>query len=130
MGSWIEVRRFRQLAKKRALPFVDHRRHDDGNDRKKIARLFAGTRQAAARQAELHELEDCGAIVPVNPDADAAAQTFSADYLVLARTACRLRNDFELDTQGLAVALALLDRVRSLETELRDLRAQLPALVR
>jgi chaperone modulatory protein CbpM len=81
-------------------------------------------------EAELHELEDCGAIVPVNPDADAAAQTFSADYLVLARTACRLRNDFELDTQGLAVALALLDRVRSLETELRDLRAQLPALVR
>ena len=74
------------------------------------------------------ELEDSGAIAPVDPDA--ATQTFSADYLVLARTACRLRNDFELDTRGLAVALTLLDRVRALETELRELRAQLPSLIR
>ena len=79
-------------------------------------------------EAELHELVDSGAIAPVDPEA--ATQTFSADYLVLARTACRLRNDFELDTRGLAVALTLLDRVRALETELRELRAQLPSLIR
>ena len=79
-------------------------------------------------EAELHELEDCGAIAPIDPDA--GTQMFSAHYLVLARTACRLRNDFELNTQGLAVALALLDRVRTLETELRELRAQLPSLIR
>jgi len=77
-------------------------------------------------EAELHELEDCGAIAPIDPDA--ATRTFSAHYLVLARTACRLRDDFELDTQGLAVALALLDRVRALEAELRDLRARRPGL--
>ena len=77
-------------------------------------------------EAELHELEDCGAIAPIDPDA--GTQTFSAHYLVLARTACRLRDDFELDTQGLAVALALLDRVRALEAELRDLRARRPDL--
>jgi len=79
-------------------------------------------------EAELHQVEDYGAIAPVNPDAEPATRTFSADYLVVARAACRLRNDFELDTQGLAVALALLDRVRALEAELRDLRAQLPGL--
>ncbi|TMH54899.1 MAG: hypothetical protein E6H53_17935 [Betaproteobacteria bacterium] len=77
-------------------------------------------------EAELHELEDCGAIAPIDPDA--GTKTFSAHYLVLARTACRLRDDFELDTQGLAVALALLDRVRALEAELRDLRARRPDL--
>ena len=77
-------------------------------------------------EAELHELEDCGAIAPMDPDA--GTQTFSAHYLVLARTACRLRDDFELDTQGLALALALLDRVRALEAELRDLRARRPDL--
>jgi chaperone modulatory protein CbpM len=79
-------------------------------------------------EVELHELVDSGAIAPVDPES--ATQTFSADYIVLARTACRLRNDFELDTKGLAVALTLLERVRALETELRGLRAQLPSLIR
>jgi chaperone modulatory protein CbpM len=79
-------------------------------------------------EAELHELEDCGAIAPVDPGA--ATRTFGAECIVAARAAFRLRNDFELDAQGLAVALALLDRVRALETELRDLRAQLPSLIR
>ncbi len=81
-------------------------------------------------ETELRELADSGAIAPVNPDADAPTQIFGANCVVVARTASRLRNDFELDTRGLAVALALLDRVRALETELRDLRAQLPGLVR
>ncbi|HEX8009378.1 MAG TPA: chaperone modulator CbpM [Casimicrobiaceae bacterium] len=75
-------------------------------------------------EAELHELEACGAIAPLDPSA--ATRTFGAECIVAARTAFRLRHDFELDAQGLAVALALLDRVRSLEAELRDLRAQLP----
>jgi hypothetical protein len=37
-----------------------------------------------------------------------------------------LRNDFEVDTRGLALALTLLERIQSLETELRAIRAQLP----
>jgi chaperone modulatory protein CbpM len=81
-------------------------------------------------EAELHELAEYGAIAPVNPDADAAIQTFSAEAIAAARTASRLRHDFELDTQGLAVALALLDRVHALEAELRDIRAQLPRRIR
>jgi hypothetical protein len=37
-----------------------------------------------------------------------------------------LRKDFELDPQGLALAVALLERVRDLEEQLRDLRARIP----
>ena len=78
-------------------------------------------------EADLRELEDCGAIAPADPGAP--AHTFSAECIVAARTAFRLRTDFELDSQGLAVALALLERVRALETELREIRAQLPRQV-
>jgi hypothetical protein len=60
------------------------------------------------------------------PPADAAAATFGADCLDIARTAQRLRNDLELDTAALAVVLRLLGRIRSLETEMRALQAQLP----
>jgi hypothetical protein len=79
-------------------------------------------------EAELRELEDCGAIAPADPRA--STQTFGAECIVAARTAFRLRHDFELDPQGLAVALALLERVRALETELREIRAQLPRRIR
>jgi chaperone modulatory protein CbpM len=37
-----------------------------------------------------------------------------------------LRTDFELDAQGLALALTLLNRIHGLEAQLRDLSAQLP----
>ncbi len=59
-------------------------------------------------------------------DSDARHWTFSADRLVVARSAFRLRRDFELDPHGVALAVALLERVRDLEEELRDLRAKLP----
>jgi chaperone modulatory protein CbpM len=75
-------------------------------------------------EAEIRALVDCGAIAPVDPAA--ATQSFSAHCIVVARTATRLRSDFELDAQGLAVALTLLDRVHELEARLRDLEAQLP----
>jgi hypothetical protein len=44
----------------------------------------------------------------------------------VARTACRLRDELELDTAGLGVALRLLERVRDLEAEIAQLRALLP----
>lgn len=75
-------------------------------------------------EAEILELEDCGAIAPVDPHP--APPRFGAQCIVAARTAYRLRNDFELDSQGLAVALALLERIGALEGELSELRAQLP----
>lgn len=76
---------------------------------------------------ELNELVDCGAIVPVNTNS--AEWVFDAGCLVVAKTACRLRNDFELDTQGLSVALTLITRIHNLETQLHDLRAQLPGRI-
>ena len=77
---------------------------------------------------DLRDLEACGAIAPLDPSA--ATPRFGAQCLVAARTAYRLRNDFELDTQGLAVALALLERIGALEAELSELRAQLPRRIR
>ena len=75
-------------------------------------------------QAELRQLVDYEALVPADPGA--AEVRFGAECLTLARTACRLRDDFDLDAGGLALTLRLLDRVRSLEAELRALDAQFP----
>lgn len=79
-------------------------------------------------EAELHELVDGDVMVPVDPGA--TQWTFRAEYIVAAKTARRLRDDFELDAQGIVLALTLLDRVRDLEAQLRDLRARLPRRIR
>jgi hypothetical protein len=74
--------------------------------------------------AELRELVDHGVLAPIDPGAQHWA--FGADRLVVARSARRLRKDFDLDTHGVALVVTLLERVRDLEAELRDLRAKLP----
>jgi chaperone modulatory protein CbpM len=51
---------------------------------------------------------------------------FSARVVTVARQACRLRDQLELDMAGLAVALRLLERVRGLEDEVARLRVLLP----
>jgi chaperone modulatory protein CbpM len=79
-------------------------------------------------EAELRELVECGVITPIDPNS--AERIFSAECLVTARTACRLRNDFELDSQGLVLALTLLDRIHDLEAQLRELHAHLPRRIR
>jgi chaperone modulatory protein CbpM len=76
------------------------------------------------RETELLELVNTGAL-PAR-DGPGGGLAFSGRVVTMARTACRLRDDFELDTRGLAVALRLLERVRDLESELARLRAQLP----
>ena len=73
---------------------------------------------------ELIELAQGGAI-PVH-EVRGTQYTFSARVIGVARTACRLRDELELDIAGLAVALRLLDRVRGLEEEIARLRALLP----
>jgi chaperone modulatory protein CbpM len=74
-------------------------------------------------EAELRELVRYGALVPRDPEAP--AWTFEARWLVVARTASRLRQDFELDPHGLAVVLSFVERIERLEAELRRVRAQL-----
>lgn len=85
--------------------------------------------------AELQHLVDCEALLPVTtiePAADLAASQarFSAECLALARTASRLRNDFDLDANGLTLTWRLIHRIRELEAELLHLRVQTPRPVR
>lgn len=67
---------------------------------------------------ELYDLVDSSVIEPV--DAAARPASFSLQYVVTARTARRLRDDFELDRHGLTLALTLLKRIEVLEAELRS----------
>jgi uncharacterized small protein (DUF1192 family) len=75
-------------------------------------------------ERELLELVQAGAI-PAS-GGSVAGYTFSARVVTVARTACRLRDDLELDVRALGVALRLLERVADLEAEISRLRAQLP----
>jgi hypothetical protein len=75
-------------------------------------------------EAVLRELVDYGALVPNNPQE--AQWNFSGDIVVTVRAAGRLREDLELDAQALALTLTLINRIRKLEAQLCNLRAQLP----
>ena len=75
--------------------------------------------------AELQHLVDCEALLPV-AGPSAADLRFSAQCLALARTASRLRHDFDLDENGLTLTLRLLNRIRELEADLHELRLRLP----
>ena len=72
---------------------------------------------------EINELVDSGALAPVNAT---IPWSFSAACVVTVRTASRLRNELELDSHALVLALTLLQQIRALETELVQLRAQMP----
>jgi len=74
--------------------------------------------------AELDELVDCGVLRPL--DLTGAEHSFGGECLAAARTAARLRADFDLHPSALALALALLERVHTLEAQLRNLQALLP----
>jgi chaperone modulatory protein CbpM len=75
-------------------------------------------------EAELRELVDYGVLAPVDPRRP--EWTFSGEIVVTMQVAGRLRDDLELDPQALALALTLMGRIRELEAQLRELRAQLP----
>lgn len=74
--------------------------------------------------AELHELIDYGVIDPV--EAGREDVTFYAHCVTTAKVAHRLRDDFELDTHGVALALTLIERMQELEARIRELRARIP----
>jgi chaperone modulatory protein CbpM len=66
---------------------------------------------------ELHYLIDMGVIEPVTNK----PAFFHMEYIVIARKARRLRDDFELDKSGLAVALQLLRQIQVLEDKLNKI---------
>lgn len=76
----------------------------------------------------LTELVDAGAISPL--ELTAGSVHFGAAALKAARDARRLKEDFELDTPALLLALGLLDRLHEMERRLRELEARLPPRLR
>ncbi len=72
-------------------------------------------------RAELQVLIDSGALAPLAGEGGNPA--FASTAMLVARTARRLRDDFALDANGLALAMQLLARVEFLERELERLRA-------
>lgn len=84
--------------------------------------------QSGLSAAQLHELVESGVLHPRQASALQQQWTFDAHCLVSVRSARRLRDDFELDNNGVAVAISLLERIRALEQALCDLRANAPAL--
>jgi len=79
-------------------------------------------------EAELRELVDYGALAPNNPQESEWA--FSGEIVLTVQAAGRLRDDLELDAKSLALTLTLLKRIRELEAQIGDLRAQLPRRLR
>ncbi|HEY9459543.1 MAG TPA: chaperone modulator CbpM [Paralcaligenes sp.] len=73
-------------------------------------------------RSDLLDLVEAGIIEPSNQDPD--DYLFSSNCIVIARTARRLRDDFELESRGLALALNLIRRADRLEAELAELRAR------
>ncbi len=69
----------------------------------------------------LSQMVETGALVPVA--SQAARWTFTLHCVSTVRAAGRLRNDFELDAGGVSLTLRLLERIETLEHELRELRA-------
>jgi chaperone modulatory protein CbpM len=74
-------------------------------------------------EGEVRELVRYGALVPRDPAAP--TWTFEGHWLVVARTASRLRRDFDLDPHGVSVVLGYIERIERLEAELRAMRARL-----
>jgi chaperone modulatory protein CbpM len=75
---------------------------------------------------EVRDLVENGVIVPVEAASTQSTQpgAYRLRYVITAKTARRLRDDFELDRHGVTLALTLLRRISELEAELREVRAK------
>ena len=86
------------------------------------------TELSGLSETELRELVDYGAITPVDPGSP--RWVFTAKCLTTVRVACRLRVGFDLEPHGVALVVSLLDRIRDLEAQLRELHALTPGRIR
>ena len=78
--------------------------------------------------ADLDELVEYGALQPLQSEpAETGRPLFSADCVTRMRTASQLQLDFDLDWFAVALLLQHIQRIETLERQLRSLRAQLPA---
>lgn len=77
--------------------------------------------------ADVDELVEYGALQPLQRDpSEADLHMFSADCVTRMRTASKLRLDFDLDMFAVALLLDHIQRIETLEQEVRSLQAQLP----
>lgn len=97
-------------------------------DRAQRISLADLTALSGVSEIEVHELIELGALTPV--DHREIPWAFSADCVVTLRKAGRLREHLELDAHGVALALTLLEQIRSLEAELAQLRARQTVFMR
>jgi chaperone modulatory protein CbpM len=74
--------------------------------------------------AELDELVDYGALVPLA--GEAGSRVFSASCVPPLREASRLRTHYDLDLFTASLLLGYLQRIAQLEQQLRALHAHLP----
>jgi chaperone modulatory protein CbpM len=70
--------------------------------------------------AELAELAELGVLSPE------AGGSYAATVVRAGRRAAQLRDAFELDVAGLALAVSLLARIEELEARLLELACQMP----
>lgn len=73
-------------------------------------------------EEEINELIENGLLTPI--DGKAMAKIFPMHSIVTVSSARRLRDDFELDSHGMILALTLMQRIDDLQSELNLLRAQ------
>ena len=80
---------------------------------------------------ELDELVDYCALLPATSDGtEAVGRTFSAQWVIPLRSACKMRLDFDLDLFTVAIVLGNLKRIEVLERQVLSLQAQLPSRLR
>lgn len=85
-----------------------------------ICSLAHITEVSGLTEHDILDLVEAGILEPTNDDPN--NYFFRVDCIVIARKARRLRDDFELNPDGLALALNLLRRVERLEQELARIR--------
>ena len=73
-------------------------------------------------RAELLELVEFGALEPL---VSGDRWLFLSSFILQARRAARLRDDFGLNPAGMALALAYLERIDELERRLHELECQI-----
>ena len=70
---------------------------------------------------EIEDLIENGVITPA--DQSAEERVFQLHSVITVKTARRLRDDFQLESHGLTLALTLLRRISDLQAALNDLQA-------
>lgn len=88
--------------------------------------LYDVCERCSLHPTEVEELVDLGLVTPAaGSSLDPDRWRFRSSELARLRQARRLRRELDLDWQGVAVTLELLDEIQRLRSEVESLRKQL-----